>query len=130
VSQRGDPTPRYVFHLHKRKPIAYLLMQPSGYGKTSISRWLFADKKVACVSGDTVIWEIKRQMRRDVDPDLTRIVDASGNSAEFNIARIIDDICAHNRLDKLVTAWLTNAPSGDIAIDSYIPQAHQSVVVA
>lgn len=129
VSQRGDPTPRYVFHLHKRKPIAYLLMQPSGYGKTSISRWLFADKKVACVSGDTVIWEIKRQMRRGVDPDLARIVDTSGNSAELNIARIIGEICAHNRLDKLVAAWLTDVPSGDIAIDSYIPQAHQSVVV-
>src|SRR5690606_20811239 len=37
VSQDGDPVARHVVHISRRKPVAYLLMQPPGYGKSSLA---------------------------------------------------------------------------------------------
>src|SRR3546814_3235331 len=41
VTQDGDPVGRHVIHVSRRRPVAYLLMQPPGYGKSSLASRLF-----------------------------------------------------------------------------------------
>src|SRR5690606_19579523 len=55
VSQDGDPVARHVVHISRRKPVAYLLMQPPGYGKSSLASALFPKAGIPVVSGDQVL---------------------------------------------------------------------------
>src|SRR3546814_18905512 len=51
VTQDGDPVGRHVIHVSRRRPVAYLLMQPPGYGKSSLASRLFVPAGMAVVSG-------------------------------------------------------------------------------
>src|SRR3546814_15331469 len=52
VTQDGDPVGRHVIHVSRRRPVAYLLMQPPGYGKSSLASRPFVTAGMAGVSGD------------------------------------------------------------------------------
>ncbi len=58
VAQDGDPVARHVIHVSRLHPVAYLLMQPPAYGKTTIARNLFARADVPVISGDEVIQRV------------------------------------------------------------------------
>lgn len=131
VAQAGDPVRRYVFHLVKKIPVAYLLLQPGGFGKTTISRWLFNRAKIKNIRGDTVIIEINKGIRKKCNQSLNSIINSEKYKNNFHIGLIIDEICKKNLLEELIDCWLDGIEDmvGDISIDSYIPQSYHDVVV-
>src|SRR3546814_11384419 len=52
VTQDGDPVGRHVIHVIRRRPVAYLLMQPPGYGTSSLASRLFVPAGLAVVLVD------------------------------------------------------------------------------
>jgi len=125
VQQGGDPVPRHVVHISRRRPLAYLLMQPPGYGKTSIAERLFAPSDVPVVSGDLQIALIA-QAKREASPRLRRL--AKQDYSPFQLDRTIQAIFDRGAGDDLVDVWIAQAGAGDFAIDAYVPVEHQASV--
>ena len=118
IAQDGDPVARHVIHVSHRLPVAYLLMQPPGYGKSSLASSLFPVAGVQVVSGDQKIGEVASGKRvatealRDAIRD-----DYSPFRIDQTIRRVFDDGLGSD----LVALWLDGAASGDVALDVYVP---------
>jgi len=127
VNQAGDPIPRFVLHLSNKKPIAYLLLQPSGYGKTFLSQTLFDHEKFKIIHGDQKIIEVAAGYRNFSDPlgELIKNQYIKNN----NIALLIEMIVASNLTSELIDLWLVEYTEGDVVIDSYIPfESHKNII--
>jgi SAM-dependent methyltransferase len=125
VKQAGDPVPRHVIHISRRRPVAYLLMQPPASGKSSIARHLFVPAGIPVISGDAVLLEIA-QGKRDVPVKLRKLVEArySAIAADQTVRRIFDKGLG----PVLVRTWLPGTNRQDIAIDSFVPEPfHEEV---
>lgn len=119
VAQEGDPVARHVLHVSRLRPVAYLLMQPPAYGKTTIARSLFGPATIPMVSGDEVIQHVA-QGKREAPKGLRALL-----SADYSPYRIDETI--RKAFDagfgpELVHLWLEGAGPGDFAIDAYVPQ--------
>lgn len=125
ILQDGDPVPRHVIHISRRRPVAYLLMQPPGYGKSSIAAGLFPKAKVKVISGDQQIALVaagKSEAAEGLREVITR------DYSPFHLDRIIDEIFAAGLAGELVSLWLANAEGKDLALDVYVPPAHHDEV--
>ncbi|HEX5515659.1 MAG TPA: class I SAM-dependent methyltransferase [Gammaproteobacteria bacterium] len=125
VSQQGDPVRRHVLHITRRRPIAYLLMQPPAYGKSSISRGLFATAGVKVVSGDVLISQLANAQLK-ADELLTRMV-----AVDFSPVRIdqtVKTIFRAGLAPQLVELWIEQAGTHDFALDAYVPVEHHALV--
>jgi len=126
--QQGDSVPRHVIHVRHRKPVAYLLMEPSGFGKSSICRMLFERAAIKVVSGDTVIGRIAER-RILVPPDLGALVEA--HYSPVRIDQVVGNVATAGLLRALVDIWLNEAGIQDFALDAFVPsEFHQEVVDA
>ena len=125
VSQDGDPVIRHVVHISRRRPVAYLLMQPPGYGKSSIASGLFTRAGIQVVSGDETIGKVAGG--RSAAPGPLKSVILEGYSP-FRLDETISRIFELGLGDDLVALWLEGAGSGDIAVDVYVPSAHHGEV--
>ena len=125
VSQAGDPVPRHVIHVMRRRPVAYLLMQPPGYGKSSIADKLFGPAGIQVVSGDqqlsliaadkiTASAELAEIIRRDYSP--------------FRLDQVVQRIFDGNVGVSLVDAWISAGGRGDFAVDAYVPESYHPIV--
>lgn len=126
VAQEGDPISRHVIHVTRKRPMAYLLMQPPGYGKSSIAETLFRPAGVRVVSGDEVLHQVS-QGRLSVSPDLAQAIrrDYSPYRIDSTVRRLFDEGYGA----KLVSLWLDSAYE-DFALDMYVPDVHQASVVS
>lgn len=118
VDQSGDPVKRHVVHVSRRRPFAYLLMQPPGYGKTTIARQLFGRAGVRAVSGDEVILQVARG-RRAAPGELHKLL-ADGFSP-FHIDQTIQRVFAAGAGRLLVQEFASEANGEDFALDVYVP---------
>lgn len=125
VSQDGDPVARHVVHVSRRRPVAYLLLQPPGYGKSSIASALFPGAGIPVVSGDT---EIARAAKDDGSVPAALHAAVSENFSPFHIDQIIQRIFERGLADELVALWIARAGKGDFAIDAFVPAEHQRTV--
>lgn len=118
ISQGGDPVPRHVVHISRPRPLAYLLMQPPAYGKTSIARSLFVPAGVPVVSGDDVLLQIAKGNREAPDR-LRRLVaeDYSPFRLDQLIRRAFNEGCGAD----LVGIWIEESGGGSFALDMYVP---------
>ena len=125
VSQDGDPVARHVIHVSRRRPVAYLLMQPPAFGKTSIASRLFAPAGIPVVSGDQQIALIA-QGRREAPDQLRSVImrDYSSFRIDETTHRIFD--CGAG--EALIHVWLAQAGDGDFALDAYVPTTHHQLV--
>lgn len=126
ISQDGDPVARHVLHISRRRPVAYLMMSPPGYGKTSLAKRLFGGGKVRLLSGDHQIAEVAKG--RLEAPALLRGVITSSYSP-FTLDTTIRDIFEQGLAHELVGMWLEAAGTGDFALDMYVPAEYQDSVV-
>lgn len=134
VSQDGDPVARHVVHISRRKPVAYLLMQPPGYGKSSLASALFPKAGIPVVSGDQVLATLAGSTAQAkfpqsgvaVSPALQSLV--SEDYSPFSLDRMIDRIFEHGLATDLVELWLANVDSGDVVLDAYVPAARHDEV--
>lgn len=125
VSQDGDPVSRHVIHINRRRPMAYLLMQPPGYGKSSIARSLFLPAGIQVISGDQTISRIGRGTK-DAPEAMRALI--TEDWSPFNIDRITQDIFDQGMGSQLVEMWLESVESGDVALDVYVPSEHGETV--
>jgi protein-L-isoaspartate O-methyltransferase len=125
VNQSGDPVPRHVIHISRRRPLAYLLMQPPAFGKSSLAKRLFVPAGVRVVSGDEVLHRIAKG-ELEVSGDLRNLVskDYSPLAADETLRRLFDAGLGPG----LVQAWLADAGEGDLAIDGFVPKQHHAAV--
>ncbi|GAB3307800.1 class I SAM-dependent methyltransferase [Luteimonas notoginsengisoli] len=125
VNQDGDPVPRQVVHVSRRRPVAYLLMQPPAYGKTSVASRLFPPANVPIVSGDALI---QRVARRELDASrlLQEIVDK--DYSPFTIDETVQRIFSKKASPDFVRACIAEAGHGDFALDGFVPVKYHSEV--
>jgi SAM-dependent methyltransferase len=118
VDQSGDPVPRHVVHVSRRRPVAYLLMKPPGFGKSSLVKQLFVPAGIRVVSGD-------KQMVRLVDGELdvpkTMHELVAGGFSRYTIDDSIERVFKHGFGREWVDTWLAAAGDGDFAMDGYVP---------
>lgn len=125
VSQDGDPIARHVIHVSRRRPVAYLLMQPPAYGKTSIASKLFAPVDIPVVSGDQQI-ALVAQGKAEASRALHRAIKLG--YSPYRIDETIQRIFDSGAGDEMVKMWLETAGTGDFALDAYVPLEHQALV--
>ena len=125
VNQRGDPIPRRVIHVCRRRPVAYLLAQPPGYGKSSLCRKVFIPAGIRVVENDYCLCRIASGEACG-SPALQAVVASHfyADALDRTLAKVIEATL----LDDLVQVWLTQANGLDFALDGYLPQAvHEAV---
>lgn len=125
IVQQGDPVQRHVVHVSRRRPVAYLLMEPPGYGKSSIASGLFPRAGVQIVSGDERIGLVARG-QADAAPALRAAI--VEDYSPFRIDQIIQRLFDLELGGELVGLWLDAAGDGDVAVDAYVPERHQAAV--
>lgn len=125
ILQKGDPVPRYTLHINPRKPVAYLLTQPPGFGKTTIARELFKPAGVHMVSGDQVLMAIA-QGKIPAPEDLRAVVAAkcSPDALDKTLLAVLEA----RLLPELVRVWLAQAGGISFALDAFVPAIHQKQV--
>lgn len=126
VAQAGDPVSRHVVHVSQRRPTAYLLMQPPGYGKSSIASRLFGIAGISLVSGDESIAAIA-QGSIEVPEALRAAV--TEDYSPFRIDIIVRRIFERGAGADLIDVWARASDGGDFALDMFVPVEHQSQVV-
>ncbi|HET6435852.1 MAG TPA: class I SAM-dependent methyltransferase [Xanthomonadaceae bacterium] len=125
VQQDGDPVARHVIHVSRLRPVAYLMMQPPSYGKSTIAKSLFARAGVTVVAGDEVVRRIATG-EQDAPAGLRDAVRA--DYSPFRIDETVRTLFADGHAQALVAAWLDEAGPGDFALDAYVPEsAHAGV---
>lgn len=125
-AQSGDPVPRYALHINHRKPVAFLLMQGSGYGKTMLCRDLFTPAGIHVVSGDQCLYELS-QGQLQTNSALQQWVAAhwSGPQAVDQTTRAL---LQAQRLPELVNAWLEKAQRRSFVLDAWMPtEVHDQI---
>lgn len=127
IAQSGDPVARHVVHVSRRLPVAYLLMQPPGYGKSSIASGLFPRANVTVVSGDQQIGMVAKGDGKEKVSDALRAA-ITEDYSPFRIDRTIQRIFDRDLGAELVGLWLVGAGDGDVALDVYVPSIHQGTV--
>jgi SAM-dependent methyltransferase len=125
VSQSGDPVPRHVVHISRRRPLAYLLLQPPAYGKTTIAASLFAPAHVPVVSGDQLVDQVAKG-KLQATPALREAV--ARNYSPFAIDQNIQRVFDLGLAEELVHLWLNQSGGGDFALDVYVPVEHHATV--
>lgn len=125
VPQKGDPVPRYVLHINARKPVAYLLMQPPGYGKSTIGRELFRPAGVPVVAGDQVLMKIA-EGKLPADEALRAVVAAKCSPDALD--KTLLALLKAGLLPQLVQVWLAQAGGRTFALDAFVPDAYQELV--
>lgn len=119
VMQTGDPLQRYVVHVRKLRPYAWLLLQEPGSGKSTISRRMFtAAPNFKVISGDRVYYQIN-EGRFEVSDKLRTLVkeDYSSTTIDKTTRKVFEHGLAH----ELAKLWSSQAGFNDFALDSYIP---------
>ncbi|WP_242102688.1 class I SAM-dependent methyltransferase [Lysobacter sp. M2-1] len=125
VAQSGDPVARHVIHVYRRRPIAYLLMEPPAYGKTSIATGLFAEARIPVVSGDSVIADLAAGKRSASDALRNLLAD---RYSPFRIDELVREAFDHGGGGELVDAWVSAAEGETFALDGYVPAEWQDYV--
>lgn len=125
VSQDGDPVSRHVIHVSRRRPVAYLLMQPPAHGKTSIAAHLFGPANVSIISGDQQI-NLLAQGKLEASAELMRVVRSC--YSPFQIDQTIQRIFDAGLGNDLVHFLASGAEGRDFAVDAYVPAEWQAMV--
>ncbi len=126
VSQSGDPIARHVVHISRRRPVAYLLLQPPGYGKSSISARLFSPAGVPVVSGDQQISLIAQRKKAVSQPLLEAII---RDYSPFRLDQILQRVFDQDVGAELIGLCIAEAGKvGDLALDMYVPVEHHAKV--
>jgi hypothetical protein len=119
VRQAGDPLPRHVFHVQRRKPLAVLLMDGHYSGKTYAAGKMM-HPSVKTVAGEQVYHDIMDGRIAATDALKKRIRYVDGTRHMMPPA-ITSDICAAGLLPDLADVFIAMADNGDFVCEHYIP---------
>lgn len=125
VTQEGDPVPRHVFHIQKRRPYVVLLMSPPGTGKSSVARFVFGDSPVQVISGDHVLAQIAAGSLAAPQP-LSRFVTAG--FSPYAIGEKINGILRKNLLEPFLDFLCGLTRGSDFVLDCYFPPSSHVLI--
>jgi SAM-dependent methyltransferase len=125
VSQDGDPVARHVLHVSRRRPVAYLLMQPPAFGKTTIAKQLFPPAGMPIVSGDQQIGLVA-QGKLPAPESLRRAI--TDGYSPYRIDQTIQRVFDEGHGEALVRLWSAKVGPRDFALDAYVPAHHHGLV--
>lgn len=125
VSQDGDPVGRHVIHISRRRPVAYLLMQPPGFGKSSLASRLFVPAGMPVVSGDQQL-SLVAEGKLDAPEQLRSTI--ADDYSPFRIDQTIQRIFENDLGGDLVRLWAAQAGDRDFALDAYVPPERHTLV--
>lgn len=123
--QGGDPLPRSVYHIRRKKPYLFLLLQEPGSGKTSIRREIFSAH--AAIVGDMLISQIAAGQIACAEPLRACL------ARNFNPARIsqaVRRMCAAGLLPAYLALALSRAEGRTAVYDGFIPAEYHGIVEA
>jgi SAM-dependent methyltransferase len=125
VSQDGDPIGRHVFHIRRRRPLVALLLQPPGFGKSTIATSLFPDGGPPVVSTDRLLDRVvKGQVL--ADDRLREAIEA--NYTPYGIDRTTQALFAAGFAPQLLSLWMAQGGGGDFVLEGYVPSEHHAAV--
>jgi len=127
VAQAGDPVARHVIHVSRPRPVAYLLMQPPAYGKTSIAERLFPKAGVRLVSGDQTIARVAKGER--AAPEALKSL-LSRDYSPFRLDETIREVFESGLGPQLAAIWAEEGQGADFALDGYVPREWHAQVEA
>jgi SAM-dependent methyltransferase len=127
VDQVGDPIKRFVIHIRRRRPVAYLLMAPSSYGKTYIANSLFPKADIPVVMGDVMMDEIALG-KVEVSRKLKAFMASSYKKGEVD--RVTRELFAEGLANDFIDTWAMRTGARDFAFDGFIPDKNQNEVTA
>jgi SAM-dependent methyltransferase len=116
---------RQVFHVRRRRPVAYLLMQPPAFGKTSLAQALFPAAGVPIIAGDDVVLRIV-DGRLSAPPGLRSALEPG--FSPFRIDESIRRAFDQGLGDVLLGACIGDARGTSLALDMYVPAGRQAEV--
>ncbi|MCH4564684.1 methyltransferase domain-containing protein [Halomonas sp. EGI 63088] len=125
VNQPGDPLQRYVVHVRKLKPCAYLLMGRPGSGKSTLARKLFKKARVPVISGDAFYQQVA-QGKHDAPAPLQELISADFSTASIDSTTRKVFEAGHAR--DMARLWSASVGYEDFALDTYVPEAFQPAV--
>ncbi|WP_239060908.1 hypothetical protein [Desulfovibrio sp. JC022] len=121
--QIGDPIPRHVYHIKKKKPYAFMLMQNPGAGKTTIRNALFHEHKI--ISGDRLILDIGTE-KQPCDPEFQKFIAQGLNPSKIDVTvrALFSSQWWQDYLDTILS--ISNADS--FVYDGYVPPAYHELI--
>ena len=125
IPQDGDPVQRHVVHVRRRRPLAYLLMEPPGLGKSTVAGHLFGATAVKLISNDAVMRQVAKG-EVEASAELAAIIGA--DFSPFYLDRLIARVLEAGLIGELATLWCTQAGKDDFVMDGYIPAEQQALV--
>jgi hypothetical protein len=114
-----------VYQLRHKMPLVYLLLNPPGYGKTTIARSMFKDPATPLVSLDKLLVDIAGG-HFTADAALTQAI--SQDFHPHRIGSVIDKLFAAGLQTELLKAAITRSGGKDFALDGYVPAAKVPLV--
>ncbi len=127
VNQSGDPVPRHVIHVTRRKPLVYLMMQVPGSGKTSVASSLFKPANVPVISGDKALVDIAEG--RLACPEQLKTY-LGYRLDHTRLDEVYRRIFRDGFMPQLVQVWQAKAAGGSFALDAFIPLDRRDELVA
>ena len=116
---------RQVFHVRRRRPVAYLLMQPPAFGKTSLAKALFPAAGIPIIAGDDVVLRIV-DGRLAANPELRSALEPG--FSPFRIDESIRRAFDQGLGDVLLGTCIGDARGRSLALDMYVPAGRQAEV--
>jgi len=126
VPQAGDPVRRHVIHLQHKRPVAYLLLQPPAYGKSSITRSLFIPAGIRVLPGDRIMHQVARG-ELSVSRQLQQAIASDFSPVKIDLTT--RRIFSSGLLQEMVELWARLGEQGDFVLDSFVPDEYQSQVI-
>lgn len=121
--QIGDPIPRSVFHVRKKKPYAFLLMQDPGAGKTTIRNTLFHEQKI--ISGDALILNIASG-KLHCEKNFQEFIANGLNTAKIDM--MVRSIFSSQWWRSYLETVLSISSKSTFVYDGYIPASYHEIV--
>ncbi len=125
VAQAGDPVPRHVVHVHRRRPMAYLLLEPPGSGKSTIAGSLFAGSATPVLSNDEIL---RRVGKGEIFASAELTARVSDEFSPFGVDRLIARVVSDGLIGDLVAVWLEQAKGGDFVMEGFLPASEHGSV--
>jgi hypothetical protein len=110
-----------VIHLQHRRPVAYLLLQPPAYGKSSIARSLFIPAGIRVLTGDLIMHQVA-QGKLGGSRRLQRVISSDFSPVKIDLTTRL--IFSSGLLVELVELWARLGEQGDFVLDSFVPDEY------
>lgn len=124
ILQDGDPIPRHVIHVRRRRPVAFLLMEPPGMGKSSIAARLSGASALPVVSNDLIL----NQLASGKLQTPATLAEAARGFSAFELDQVIASVIEAGLIGELVDLWCAQGGDRDFLMDGFVPSAHQNIV--